>query len=325
MRRVIQTLLAVAFAAVGCSGGGSDGPVSPGTDLPRSDNPTVRDVAEETGGGCGTECGTMVTVPAGSFMMGCNEAMDTQCFADEYPYHDVTLPEYRIGKYEVTVGEYQKCVAAGPCIHGVDDNLYYTSTNSGSCNFGAAGKGEYPMNCVTWAGAHAYCEWAGQRLPTEAEWEKAARGTDGRKYPWGNEGVSCNFAVMHEDDDVDDPFYMYADDDSAWWGCDTRGTWLVGSKGAGESFYGALDMIGNVAEWVSDYYDGAYYKTSPASDPTGPDSVGNRVIRGGSYIDANVLPHEIQMSEFHYYLRASSRRDRNPTSYYSGLGFRCAK
>ncbi|HSA34030.1 MAG TPA: formylglycine-generating enzyme family protein [bacterium] len=283
---IILTCVVVLFA-VSCGGDG--------TEMPDTEQPDVDY-------GTGTP-GEMVSVPAGEFQMGCNSAVDDQCGGDESPYHAVTLSAYKIGKYEVTVGEYQQCVTNGACNNNGENYHYYTNTDYESCNYGAEGKGIHPMQCVTWYGAKAYCEWIGGRLPTEAEWEKAARGTDGRKYPWGNEPtVSCDYVVMF-------------DSNAGGLGCGTGGTMPVGSKPNGISPYGAYDMIGNVWEWVNDWYASGYYASSPTNDPTGPETGDARVLRGGSWrsYDDNRL-------------RASSRYLYNPggSSYYY-LGFRCAK
>ncbi|HOW50960.1 MAG TPA: formylglycine-generating enzyme family protein [bacterium] len=250
------------------------------------------------------DIGGMVDVPAGEFQMGCNSAVDDQCRGNESPYHAVTLSTYKIGKYEVTVGEYQKCVANGACNNSNENEPHYwTNTDDSYCNLGATGKENHPMQCVTWYGAKAYCEYIGQRLPTEAEWEKAARGTDGRKYPWGNETATCDYAVMHDDN---------ADGD----GCGSGGTMPIGSKEAGKSPYGAYDMAGNVWEWVNDWYGETYYETTPTNNPAGPDSGDSRVLRGGSW----------GLNYDYGHLRASFRSPAlSPAVNSLDHGFRCAK
>lgn len=249
--------------------------------------------------------GEMVAVAAGAFHMGCNEVFDAECGSDEFPYHSVTLTAYKIDKYEVTAGEYQKCVDAGDCNNKKQSEPHYaTHSDSSTCNLGMDGKEDHPINCVTWYGAKAYCEWAGKKLPTEAQWEKAARGTDGRRYPWGNEpGISCNYAVMY-------------DSKFGGNGCGTRGTMPVGSKEAGKSPYGAYDMVGNVWEWVSDWYGETYYETTPESNPAGPESGTGHVFRGGSWYGRNDGGVD---------LRASARDDTQPDHWGSNGGFRCVK
>jgi formylglycine-generating enzyme required for sulfatase activity len=253
------------------------------------------------------DIGAMVDVPAGEFMMGCNEGV--ACPKDESPYHAVTLSTFKIGKYEVTAGEYQNCITAGAC---VDNNtlLYLTNTDDPVCNLYATGKKNHPMNCVNWYGAKAYCEWVGARLPTEAEWEKAARGTDGRRYPWGNDWASCDYAIMVIINGTPNQYHN---------GCGTESTWPVGSKKAGMSPYGAYDMAGNVLEWVNDRYISDYYASSPTNNPTGPEDVGAIdyvVLRGGSWADG------LEIGD----LRVSNRvRSYTIVNYPLYYGFRCAK
>lgn len=197
----------------------------------------------------------LIVIPAGSFSMGSNES------DDEKPIHTVYLDKYYIGKYLVTNAQYKKfCDATGhsqppesdPRISGMKN--YFTAYPN------------YPVVNVSWFDAKAYCEWAGLRLPTEAEWEKAARGTDGRKYPWGNSWDSnkCNNGGNGDG---------YTNVSS------------VGSFPSGVSPYGVYDMAGNVWEWCNDWYGENYYGSSPSSNPTGPSSGIDRVLRGGSWWD----------------------------------------
>ena len=219
----------------------------------------------------------MVFVPAGEFGMGCNEKVDNQCRADEKPYHKVYLNAFYIDKYEVTNDAYKKCVGAGIC--------------SANQKFKGFADSQQPVVGVDWNQASTYCSWAGKRLPTEAEWEKAARGTDGRTYPWG-EGTDCAKANYGP--------------------CNQEKTKSVGSYPFGASPYGAMDMAGNVWEWVADWYDENYYQNSPNRNPTGPGSGQYRVLRGGSGGDPITL-------------RASSRGRNNPGYMDLYVGLRCAR
>jgi len=253
------------------------------------DGDCVKDVVWEPDGYVVRCSSGMCEIPGGSFWMGCNSDVDTECESDEMPYHEVTLGRYYMDKTEVTVDQYAGCVTDGSCT---------PPHTGGFCNWGVSGKGSNPVNCVNWIQAGEFCAWAGKRLPTEAEWEKAARGTDGRKFPWGNDVATCQYAVMY----------------SGKGGCGTGGTWNVCSKTAGNSPYGLCDMAGNVYEWVSDWYDSKYYVSSPSSSPTGPVNGLDRVNRGASFQCFNI--------------RVSSRFYNDPE--YSGVnhwftGFRCAK
>ena len=234
----------------------------------------------------------MVRIPAGKFTMGSTEE------DREKPVHEVVLGDYCIDKYPVTNAQYRKfCDATGrdyppnPDFTGMPD--YFTKNV------------DYPVLCASWEDARAYCEWAGKRLPTEAEWEKAARGQDARKYPWGNaepDGTQCNFADKRSgmpwaDKNVDDDYAR---------------TSPVRQYPAGASPYGVMDMAGNVWEWCNDWYADDCYKTSPAEDPKGPDSGSYRVLRGGSWGN---LPGD---------LRCAYRYGSGPSNRGGGIGFRCA-
>ena len=231
----------------------------------------------------------MVLVPQGFFWMGCNSAVDDECSGPEYPYHEVYLDSFLIDRTEVTAVDYEACVQAGACTYSGSTTGSYRTYNNNRDN--------HPINYVNHTEAKTYCEAQGKRLPTEAEWEKAARGTDGRKYPWGNSpAVSCDYAVM---------------------GSCPGETQPVGSKPLGVSPYGAHDMIGNLWEWTADWYDAGYYGETPAEgwvNPEGPDSGVSRVLRGGSWYDGNSVN-----------LRASFRYLYSPSGQGSNLGFRCSQ
>ena len=166
----------------------------------------------------------------------------------------------------------------------------------GACNYGTSGRENHPINCLDWDQARAYCAWAGKRLPTEAEWEKAARGTDGRKYPWGNTGLDCNRVI-------------YPVCPSGNWG-----TAPVGSKPLGVSPYGTLDMIGNVWQWVEDdwHWD---YTEAPADGSAWVDSPRGsyRVVHGGAWFNTGSVS-----------LRASYRHGYVPSDWNATYSFRCA-
>jgi formylglycine-generating enzyme required for sulfatase activity len=233
----------------------------------------------------------MVRVPAGTFTMGSSE------YDDEKPVHDVYVDEFWIDKYEVTNRQYKRFCDATDRSYPLDPDFL------GMPNY-FENKPEYPVVNVSWEDAQAYCAWAGKRLPTEAEWEKAARGTDSRKYPWGNaapSGSRCNYADKRTDYSWRD---RNADDGYAR-------TAPVGTFPAGASPYGCQDMAGNVWEWCSDWYDKDYYGNTAKNNPGGPSSGSSRVIRGGSWIC-----HATN-------LRCSDRFDSDPASRHYNLGFRC--
>jgi formylglycine-generating enzyme required for sulfatase activity len=206
---------------------------------------------------------TMVHVPAGEFLMGSSDA-DAGAAENEKPQHTAYLDAYWIDQTEVTNAQYRRCVEDGACqVPGCWDDS----------DFNAA---DQPVVCVRWEDARDDCAWAGARLPTEAEWEKAARGTDARIYPWGNrfDGSKLNYcdrncAYGWADVDVDDGYAQTAP---------------VGSFPAGASPYGALDMAGNAWEWVADWYEADYYAMAQAENPLGPDTGDYPVLRGGSWL-----------------------------------------
>ncbi|HVW30331.1 MAG TPA: formylglycine-generating enzyme family protein [Polyangiaceae bacterium] len=203
--------------------------------------------------------------------------MDTQCKDDEKPLHMVSISAFSIDKTEVTQAEYTSCVKAGQC-------------SPPGCDWDCS-MGDIPAGCVNLADAKAYCAYANGRLPTEAEWELAARGTDERIYPWGNDAPTCDLVNMD--------------------GCGEVAQ-SVGSHPSGASPYGALDMAGNVVELVADYYAADYYATSPTMDPKGPATGAHFVGRGGGYKSVAI------------WQRTSARDTYDTDDSAKSLGFRCA-
>ena len=223
---------------------------------------------------------TLLYVPAGSFTMG---SSSNEQF--EWPAHTVTLGAFWIDRTEVTNKMYSLCVDASACKEPIVLHSYRHSSYFGNPEFD-----NYPVIYVDWNMAKTYCEWAGRRLPTEAEWEKAARGEDGRTYPWGN----------------DEPTH-----DLANYGGVMKDPTEVGRYPAGASPYGALDMAGNVWEWVADWYGETYDASSPTLNPLGPDTGTARVNKGGGWSH----PAKVMHSAIHVW---------NSEGPLNRLGFRCA-
>lgn len=251
----------------------------------------------------------VVLMPGSSFLMGSTdtevllaltdcqkEARGHQCqpsqFADELPLRNVTLSPYFIDRTEVTVAEYQRCVDLGRCAPLPFDE--------GARRFA---RPELPATLVTWYEAQAYCEFRGGRLPTEAEWERAARGESGRRYPWGdlyNSKAANHGRLAWTLHDASDGFAELAP---------------AGSFPAGRTPEGVLDLAGNAAEWVADRYS-PVYSEADLRDPQGPTAVAGgpaRVVRGGSYESGPA------------WLRNASRAAAEPGTRRPSIGFRCAR
>ncbi len=224
---------------------------------------------------------SMVLIPAGEFTMG-----SVGGDPDEQPVHKVYVSAFFIDKYQVAVAQYARFLEAMHLDSPPEWTIMNKPTNQNR-----------PVANVDWVDADAYCKWAGKRLPTEAEWEKAARGTDGRVYPWGNEPPTRFLANAGKD---------------VW--SNHSALSPVGTLEGGKSPYGVYDMAGNVWEWVSDWYDSDYYKTSPQQNPPGPRKGDSKVIRGGSWGSKGITD-----------LRASDRETHVPSFRGLGTGFRCAR
>jgi formylglycine-generating enzyme required for sulfatase activity len=273
----------------------------------------------------GNDGAEMVLVSAGEFSMGSDGdeldrlKADRNAFGDEIPRHRVYLDAFYIDKYELTNTRFQQFVqATGHRTQAERDGWSYVFTGEKAEQVNGAnwraprGPGSniaslerHPVVQVSQEDAKAYCSWAGKRLPTEAEWEKAARDTDGQIYPWGNQldGRRANFC---------DTNCEYKWKDSAA-NDGYRYTAPVGSYEGGKSPYGAYDMVGNVWEWVADWYDASYYRNSPARNPQGPVSGDRAVLRGGGW--GNGALNE-----------RASYRGRNAPAFRDGsIGLRCAK
>lgn len=238
-----------------------------------------------------------VLIPAGPFLMGCDSSLAWEaCRVDERPLHRVELDAYAIDRYEVTNARYQACVEAGVC-----RTPRSRGSNTRSFYYGNPVYANYPVLHTNWHDARNLCSWEGKRLPTEAEWEKAARGeTDTRMYPWGDEPRDCtlgNFDVVVEGRRV-------------WCVGDTT---EIGTYPAGASPYGAMDMAGNVREWVNDLYASNYYSFSPIHNPQGPATGSDHLLRGGSW-------------DNHFdYMRVARRVVTFPERSNNLYGFRCAR
>lgn len=227
-----------------------------------------------------------VPVPAGPFIMGSDLGA-----ADERPVHAVDVARFRLDRHEVTNARYRRCVEAGTCTRPA-----LPGSHRRARYFDDPAFDDHPVIFVSWAQADTFCRFVGGRLPTEAEWEKSARGAapDRREYPWGDAPPDCTLANL-----------------GGVAGC-VGDTDRVGRRPAGASPFGALDLAGNVWEWVADWYAPDYYRVSPASDPRGPAAGSLKVLRGGCW--------ESGASS----LRVSCRKAELPAAWADNVGFRCA-
>ncbi|WHZ24279.1 MAG: Sulfatase modifying factor 1 precursor (C-alpha-formyglycine- generating enzyme 1) [Nitrospira sp.] len=241
----------------------------------------------------------MVLIPAGEFIMGSDKKADRLAYRSELPQRRVYLDAYEIDKYEVTNLHYLKYILATGKLPQLDWRYDGGNFQESMAN--------HPIMHVSWYDADAYCRWAGKRLPTEAEWEKAARGEDGRLNPWGNQsaGLSrANFGRTGLSGPVRDRperLLMYPPLIS------------VDKYDNAVSPYGLYQTIGNVAEWVADWYDLDYYKSSPDRNPKGPETGTQKAFRGGGWMDSTTT------------MRVAMRNGTDPNTKINWMGFRCAQ
>lgn len=227
----------------------------------------------------GADGAPLLLVPVGEFVMGSTPG--GYIFGDnETPRRRIFLKAFYIDKYEITNRRFRRL---------------FTPVDRYAGSFEEP---EQPVVGVTWFQAHEYCERVGRRLPTEAEWEKAARGADGRIYPWGDEQATCARVVMGGV--IPSCRKGFA-------------TWRVGSRPLGASPYGAMDMAGNAMEWVADWYRGNFYAHMPSRNPKGPDTGRLKVLRGGAWFNSRFL------------MRVAFRTGFAPYESNHGVGFRCAR
>lgn len=310
MKKLIPIILVLSLFISACQLGG--GPVSgmptplafstavpSPTSIPTGESISIEDGStgtERTSAGDGM---VQVFIPAGTFVMG---GIDAKAASDEKPIHQVTMNAFWFDKVEVTNGMYAICVQAGACKVPIE-----FKSESRQLYYSRAEFNDYPVVYVTWYQAKSYCEWAGRRLPTEAEWEHAARGDDTRIYPWGDQFPDAQRANFNR-----------------YFGDTTR----VGNFPTGASPFGIMDMSGNVGEWVNDFYGAKYYDFGVNFNPPGPAASSlsfNRVVRGGNFLDPDV---SIRVSKRSSVLGSNLNAQLDSPEwlgkYSPRIGFRCA-
>ncbi|MBI5501816.1 MAG: SUMF1/EgtB/PvdO family nonheme iron enzyme [Deltaproteobacteria bacterium] len=291
--RLPNTVALVLAAACGCDAGGADGPDA---DADASTDAGDFVDVEATVHHRSPDTDAMAAIPASTFAMGHPVerpgGYGQPWKENELPEHEVTLPAYFIDDREVTVVEYAEFLAAeGGEVHR---HPLQPIVRSGRDYAAADGAADLPISLVSWFDAVTFCAWAGKRLPTEAEWERAARGPDGSLFPWGEDWPTCAHAAFNAGSTF----------------CAEAPLPAGSHSPPGDSAEGCRDMSGNVAEWVADVYD--RYPSEPQTDPHGPANGRYRVVRGGGFHEGSAA------------LRSTARWAADPADRSVGVGFRCA-
>lgn len=275
--------VSLVVVAAACSPGSATPPVQGTTGQPACGDDAAAGSASAAAKASAPTPPDMALIAGGPFLRGSLPGVGLD---DEHPQRSIVLATFFIDRTEVRQRDYAECVTAGAC-------------PAPRCNadraidWDPAARGAHPVVCIGWEEARAYCTFRGKRLPTEAEWEKAARGADGRPYPWGSAAPTCERA-NYED-------------------CDHHDTLAVGSLPAGATPEGVFDLAGNVWEWVADWHMADYYDASAARDPEGPFQGEKKVVRGGAF------PYGADD------LLSAGRTFDLPEQHFEHVGVRCAR